>query len=64
MENTKQQNGLLNRNKGKIETNQAFDEKFAQIERETINSALAKQFPSWDLMPPANLVRRRGTKLL
>lgn len=51
---------LLNRTKNK-ENN--FNSLINEIEKETINSALATQFPQWDLTPPVSLVKRRSTKL-
>lgn len=35
-----------------------------EVEKETVNSALATQFPEWDLKPPAALIKRRSSKLL
>lgn len=34
------------------------------LQKTTTNSALADQFPEWDLKPPAGLIKRRSTKLL
>jgi len=34
------------------------------VQQMTTNSALASQFPEWDLKPPAGLLKRRSSKLL
>jgi hypothetical protein len=59
-----QQSGLLNRNKAKEHSESRFLKVFEEIEKETTSNTLASQFPSWDLKPPANLVKRRSTRLL
>ena len=64
MSNQENQSGLLNRNKSKEGEALPFQKILEEVEKETINSLLATQFPEWDLTPPANLVRRRSTKLL
>lgn len=58
------QTDLLNRVKTKENVQNSFQQMLQEVEKETINSALATQFPEWDLTPPATLVRRRSTKLL
>ncbi|WP_316569118.1 hypothetical protein [Neobacillus sp. YIM B06451] len=58
------ESNLLNRNKPKENMETAFTRVLQEVEKETTNSALATQFPEWDLKPPANLVKRRSTKLL
>lgn len=55
--------GVLNRKKTQGSSNSNFEASMKAIETETINGALATQFPEWDLKPPANLVRRKSTKL-
>ena len=64
MSNQENQSGLLNRNKSKEGEGSPFQTILEEIKKETINSSLATQFPAWDLTPPANLVKRRSTKLL
>ena len=63
MSHSENQTGLLNRNKSK-ESTETFQKALSALEKETTNSALATQFPDWDLKPPSNLVKRRSTKLL
>ncbi|GKU77776.1 hypothetical protein [Paenibacillus sp. L3-i20] len=41
-----------------------LDQKIEQLQKQTVNQSLAENFPSWDLNPPAVLVRRRSSKLL
>lgn len=55
---------LLNRSKSKEGDANPFQRMLQEVEKETVNSSLATQFPEWDLTPPANLVKRRSTKLL
>lgn len=64
MSNPENQSGLLNRNKSKEGEVAPFQRVLEELEKETVNSLLATQFPEWDLTPPANLVKRRSTKLL
>lgn len=64
MSNQENQAGLLNRNKPKEGEANHFQRILQEVEKETINSSLATQFPEWDLTPPATLVKRRSTKLL
>ncbi|MDE3840230.1 hypothetical protein C0966_12850 [Bacillus methanolicus] len=64
MSHPENQAGLLNRNKSKENRESAFLKVLEEVEKETTNSALATQFPEWDLKPPAALVKRRSTKLL
>ncbi|MED3997542.1 hypothetical protein P4647_23400 [Peribacillus frigoritolerans] len=59
-----QQNGLLNRNIAKEQSESRFLKGFEEVEKETTSNTLASQFPNWDLKPPANLVKRRSKKLL
>ena len=63
MSQSENQTGLLNRNKSK-ESTETFQKALNALEKETTNSALATQFPDWDLKPPSNLVKRRSTKFL
>ena len=55
---------VLNRIKSKENTQNSFQRMLQEVEKETINSTLATQFPKWDLSPPATLIKRRSTKLL
>ncbi|GIN88225.1 hypothetical protein J6TS2_46110 [Heyndrickxia sporothermodurans] len=64
MNQSENQSGILNRNKSKENVDSTFQRVFYEVERETTNSALATQFPDWDLKPPTNLVKRRSTKIL
>lgn len=41
-----------------------LDLSIEELQKQTINQSLAENFPSWDLNPPAILVRRRSSKLL
>ncbi|MBO1001865.1 hypothetical protein ACFSKI_11280 [Pseudogracilibacillus auburnensis] len=52
---------VLNRNKS---SETQFIEKLKKVEEETTNSALAIQFPDWDLTPPTTLLKRKRSKLL
>lgn len=54
----KQESTLLNRNKNK------FLKGLEEIEKDTVNSVLAEQFPDWDLKPPVKFVKRRRTNLV
>ncbi|UTR12029.1 hypothetical protein MM300_06985 [Evansella sp. LMS18] len=56
------QGALLNRNKSNEDNK--FHKKMEEIEKQTVNEALATQFPAWDLKPPSTLVKRRSSKLL
>lgn len=64
MSQNENQPNVLNRAKSKENNHSSFQRMFQEIEQETTNSALATQFPEWDLNPPATLVKRRSTKLL
>ncbi len=54
---------VVNRNKPKTLQAEPAESLLKPIGQETVNDALATQFPEWDLKPPANLVRRKRTKL-
>lgn len=41
-----------------------LDLKIEEVQKQTVNQSLAESFPSWDLNPPAVLVRRRSSKIL
>ena len=41
-----------------------LDLKIEELQQQTVNQSLAESFPSWDLNPPAILVRRRSSKIL
>ncbi|TWT27746.1 hypothetical protein [Planomicrobium sp. CPCC 101110] len=64
MSNPENSSSVLNRQKS-INSNPgtSFQKMMKEVEKETINNTLATQFPEWDLKPPANLVRRKRTKL-
>lgn len=64
MIHTENSTGILNRKKTLVgNSGTSFDQMMKEVEKETINNTLATQFPEWDLKPPANLVRRKRTKL-
>ncbi|WP_211654844.1 hypothetical protein [Planococcus alpniumensis] len=58
-----QATGVVNRNKSKVIQPETAEPLLKIVGQETVNDALATQFPEWDLKPPANLVRRKRTKL-
>lgn len=65
MSNPENSTGILNRKKSLGGNSGAsFEKMMKEVENETVNNTLATQFPEWDLKPPANLVRRKQTKLL
>jgi len=64
MNQNENQPNVLNRVKSNEKAQNSFQRMLQEVEKETINSALATQFPEWDLNPPTKLVKRRSTKLL
>ena len=64
MDQNENQPNVLNTVKSKENTQSSFQRILLEVEKETINSTLATQFPEWDLNPPATLVKRRRTKFL
>jgi len=64
MSQNENQPDVLNHIKSKRNAPSSFQRMIQEVEKETINSTLATQFPEWDLKPPATLVKRRSTKLL
>ncbi|ANU17896.1 hypothetical protein BBI11_13020 [Planococcus maritimus] len=54
---------VVNRNKSKMIQSDTVEPLLKSVGQQTVNDALATQFPEWDLKPPANLVRRKRTKL-
>lgn len=64
MSNIENTTSVLNRKKSIVDnSSSSFEKMMKEVEKETINKTLATQFPDWDLKPPANLVRRKRTKL-
>ncbi|MCH4826771.1 hypothetical protein [Planococcus halocryophilus] len=55
--------GVLVRKKTPIKSVNTEEAIMNEIEKETVNNALATQFPEWDLKPPGNIIRRKRTKL-
>ncbi|WP_370295278.1 hypothetical protein [Rossellomorea marisflavi] len=53
---------LVNRSKPKDYAD-SLNRVMKEMEEETTNQALATHFPDWDLKPPANLIKRRSSKL-
>ncbi|PAD78353.1 hypothetical protein CHH67_06190 [Paenibacillus campinasensis] len=64
---------MLNRSKPVIQNSstdstdqmqEKLDLKIEELQKQTLNQSLAECFPTWDLNPPAILVRRRSSKVL
>lgn len=56
---------LVNRNHLRKSPEAERSEKnIEELNKVTINEALASQFPQWDLKPPAALIKRRSSRVL